>query len=159
MSATNESALRAAADAFNDPARRHEYLNLYAPDVVLHGYPRGLEGLDGARRFYTELWSAFPDLRLTVEDVIADGDRIAARYSLSGVQTADFYGTPVSGGTTNVQGIAWLRFRDGRAVEVWQVSGTLDMLTRLTARAAQARTRPSASAEAAALRWEEQHSE
>jgi len=154
---TNEAALRAAVAAFNDPQDREGYLRLYAPDVILHGYPRGLAGLDGARRFYSQLWQAFPDARLIVEEVIGSDDQIAARYRVSGIQASDFYGTPSAGEAMNVEGIAWLRFQDGRAVEVWQASGTLDTLTRLTARAAEARTRPSASAEAAALRWEERH--
>ncbi len=159
MSDTNEAALRAAVAAFNDPQNREGYLRLYSPDVILHGYPRGLAGLDGARSFYAQLWQSFPDARLAVEDVIGAGDRVAARYRLSGIQASDFYGAPSTGEETTVEGIAWLRFRDGQAVEVWQASGTLDTLTRLTARAAQARTRPSASAEAAALRWEERHPE
>ncbi|HEY2440488.1 MAG TPA: ester cyclase [Solirubrobacteraceae bacterium] len=159
MFETNEAALRAAVAAFNDPHDRAGYLNLYDPDVVLHGYPRGLAGLDGARTFYSELWEAFPDARLTVEEVIGSDDRVAARYRLSGIQAREFYGAPSTGEATKVQGIAWLRFRDGRAVEVWQASGTLDTLTRLTARAAQGQTRPSASAEAAALRWDERHAD
>ena len=109
----------------------------------------------GARSFYSQLWAAFPDARLSVEDVIAEDDRVAARYRLSGVQARDFYGAPVTGESAEMEGMAWLRFQDGRAVEVWQASGTLDTLTRLAARASQAPQRPSASAEAAALRWEE----
>jgi predicted ester cyclase len=159
LSDTNEAALRAAVTAFNDPDRREGYLELYAPDVVLHGYPRGLAGVDGARSFYSQLWAAFPDARLAVDDVIGRGDQLAARYRLSGVQAKDFYGAQVTGATTEVEGITWLRFHDGRAVEVWQASGTLDMLTRLAGRASQTRSRPSASAEAAALRWEERHEE
>jgi steroid delta-isomerase-like uncharacterized protein len=154
---TNHAALRAAVAAFNDPQGRVGYLNLYSDDVVLHGYPRGLAGRDGAKSFYSQLWKAFPDARLEVEEVIGSDDRIAARYRLSGMQATDFYGAPSTGDATNLDGIAWLRFRDGKAVEEWQASGTLDTLTRLTARAAQARTRHSASADAAALRWEERH--
>ena len=157
MSETNEAVLRAAVDAFNDPDHREGYLDLYAPDVVLHGYPRGVAGLEGARSFYSQLWAAFPDARLSVQEVIGGEDRLAARYRLSGVQAKDFYGAPVTGSTAEMEGMAWLRFQDGRAVEVWQASGTLDTLTRLAARASQARPRPSASAEAAALRWEEHH--
>lgn len=157
MSDDNEAALRSAVQKFNDPADRERYLDLYDPDVVLHGYPRGLAGREGARKFYAQLWAAFPDARLQIEDVIGRGDQIVARYRLSGVQAQDFYGAPVTTGSTEMRGIAWLRFQDGRAVEVWQASGTLDTLTRLAARASQARRRPSASAEAAALRWEERH--
>lgn len=157
MSDANEAALRKATDAFNDTGNREGYLELYAPDVVLHGYPRGLEGREGARSFYSQLWTAFPDARLSVEEVISAGERLAVRYSLSGVQASDFYGAATTGGSTTIEGIAWLRFEGGQAVEVWQTSGTLDTLTRLNARASRAPTRPSASAEAAALRWEERH--
>ncbi|MHB1571132.1 MAG: ester cyclase [Solirubrobacteraceae bacterium] len=157
MLETNKAALKAAIAAFNDPQRREEYLKMYAPDVVLHGYPRGLSGAEGARTFYTQLWAAFPDVEITLEQVLGADDQLVARYHLSGVQAGDFYGTPVSGQATNLQGIAWLRFEGGRVAEIWQASGTLDMLTRLTARAAQAPPRASASAEAAALRWAERH--
>lgn len=157
MSESNEAVLRAAVAAFNQPGSRDGYLEMYAPDVVLHGYPRDLEGLDGARSFYSQLWEAFPDARLELDEVIAGDDHVAARYRLSGMQTREFYGTPTSGSATNIEGMAWLRFEDGQAVEVWQTLGTLDTITRLTARAAQGRTRPSASAEAAALRWGERH--
>ena len=60
MSNSNESALRAAVEGFNDPDGRERWLDLYSPYVVLHGYPRGLEGHDGARRFYGQAASAAP---------------------------------------------------------------------------------------------------
>ena len=155
---SNRAALDAAIKAFNSSEGRDGYLDLYADDVQLHGYPRGLEGREGARAFYRQLWSAFPDARLEVEDVLQDGARLAVRYRLTGVQSRDFYGTPVTGQETSIAGVSWMRFESGRVAEVWQASGTFDMLTRLAARAAQApKPRPSASAEAAALRWEETH--
>jgi predicted ester cyclase len=158
VSESNEATLRAALEAFNDPDRRQGYLELYAPDVILHGYPRGLAGLEGARSFYSHLWEAFPNARLTLGGLIGHDDQLAARYRLSGVQARDFYGAPVTGATTEADGIAWLRFAEGRVVEEWQASGTLDTLTRLAARtSAASKPRHSASAEAAALKWEERH--
>jgi predicted ester cyclase len=158
VSESNEATLRAALEAFNDPDRRQGYLELYAPDVILHGYPRGLAGLEGARSFYSQLWSAFPDARLTLDGLIGHDDQFAARYRLSGVQARDFYGAQVTGATTEAKGMAWLRFAEGRVVEEWQASGTLDTMTRLAARAsAPSEPRHSASADAAALKWEERH--
>jgi len=154
LSNSNESALRAAVEGFNDPDERERWLDLYSPYVVLHGYPRGLEGHDGARRFYEQLWAAFPDARLTIEDLIESGDRIAIRYRLSGIDESASYGSGPSGSGTEIEGMAWIRFADGQAVEVWQTSGTLDMLVRLSARASGV-PRRSASAEAAALKLEE----
>ena len=156
MLETNKAALDVAIAAFNDPGRREQYLDMYAPGVVLHGYPRGLSGAQGARTFYTQLWAAFPDVEIALEQVLGTDDQLVARYRLSGVQTGDFYGAPVTGQATNITGVAWLRFEGGRVIEIWQASGTLDLLTMLTARAAQA-PRTSASAEAAALRWAERH--
>ena len=51
MSEANEASLRRAVAAFNDPSGRERYLDLYAPGVVLHGYPAGVEGKEGARSF------------------------------------------------------------------------------------------------------------
>lgn len=157
MSESNEALLRQAVTAFNDPDARDGYFDLYAPDVVLHGYPAGAEGCDGAHSFYSQLWAAFPDAHLSLEETIASGDRLAARYTLTGIQAENFYGATVTGRATKIEGMTWLRFRDGQVTEVWQMSGTLDTLTRLSARASMAPTRHSASADAAALRWEETH--
>ena len=154
MSNSNESALRAAVEGFNDPGGHERWLDLYSPYVVLHGYPRALEGHDGARRFYEQLWTVFPDARLTLDDLIESGDRIAIRYRLAGVNESEFYGSGGTGATTEIDGMAWIKFADGHAIEVWQTSGTLDMIVRLSARASQA-PRRSASAEAAALKLEE----
>ena len=154
MSISNESALRAAVEGFNDPERHEQWLDLYSPYVTLHGYPRGLEGHDGARHFYEQLWSAFPDARLSLKDVLETDDRVAIRYTLHGVHANEFYGTRATGVTTEIEGMAWIRFADGQAIEVWQTSGTLDTIVRLAARASPA-PRRSASAEAAALKLEE----
>src|ERR1700722_13223774 len=117
MSEANEAALTQAVAAFNDPTNRERYLDLYAPDVVLHGYPRGIEGLEGARSFYSQLWAAFPDARLSVEETVASGDRLAARYTLSGIQAQDFYGSPVAGGGAKLETTTPLPSRAGPAVE------------------------------------------
>lgn len=154
MSISNESVLRAAVEGFNDPDGHQRWLDLYGPYVTLHGYPRGLEGADGARRFYEQLWSSFPDARLSLEDLLEAGDRVAIRYTLHGVHANEFYGSRATGVSTEIEGMAWIRFADGQAVEVWQTSGTLDTVVRLSARASMA-PRRSASAEAAALKLEE----
>jgi predicted ester cyclase len=154
LSTSNETALRDAVAGFNDPEGHERWLDLYSPYVTLHGYPRGLEGHDGARRFYEQLWSAFPDARLSLQDVLQADDRVAIRYKLDGVHANEFYGSRATGVPTEIEGMAWIRFADGVAVEVWQTSGTLDTVVRLAARASLA-PRRSASADAAALKLEE----
>jgi steroid delta-isomerase-like uncharacterized protein len=161
MDQGNEAILRRAVEAFNDHGRRAQYLELYASDVVLHGYPEQIHGADGARGFYSEVWNAFPDAELSLEQIVASGDTVAARFTLSGLHAEDFYGAPASGRDVIIDGIAMMRFSDGKVVEEWQASSNVRDLTRLAARAAgaaQPPARTSASAEAAALRLEERES-
>lgn len=119
--------------AFADPERREAYLRLYDDRLVLHGYPPGVEGLDGARAFYGQIWDALPDGRLTTEDVIARSDRIAARYRLTGTHRGGpLMGTPAAGAAIDVSGMTVLRFgMSGRVVERWQVLDQLALLTQL----------------------------
>ncbi len=153
----NEAAVLDAVAAFNDPDRRERYFDLYEPHVVLHGYPGNAQGRDGVRSFLSRLWSAFPGIRMNVEELLTSENRVAARYTLTGTQGTDFYGAPVTDPATEIGGVGWFHFRDGMVVEAWQVSATLDTLARLSDRATGTAPRTSASAAAAALRWEEKH--
>lgn len=99
----NELALARAVAAFNDPQRREEYFELYHPAVVLHGYPAGCAGLEGAKAYYRRLWKENPDDLLVLDEVVADGDdlSVAFRYGRSSGETR-------------------LRFDGGRVIERWQ---------------------------------------
>lgn len=119
--------------AFGDPARCDAYLRLYDETIVLHGYPPGVEGLDGARAFYGQIWGALPDGQLTTEDVIARSDRIAARFRLTGTHTGGpLLGVPAAGAAIDVTGMTVLRFgTHGRVVERWQALDQLGLLVQL----------------------------
>jgi predicted ester cyclase len=160
--------LRAVVDTavghFNDRADRRAFLESYSPDVVLHGYPQGMEGMDGLRRFHAALWDAFPDARIALEDTLIDGDRAALRYRLTGTHRLSYLGVEPTGLTIDVEGMMIVRVEDGRVAEEWHSATELRILHQLGAIEVHLDTderehvpRRSASAEAAALRWEEQH--
>jgi predicted ester cyclase len=156
-----------AMAAFNRAGGRDAFLDTYDPGVRLHGYPGGLDGLDGLREFHRALWKAFPDAALALEDLVVEGDRAALRYRLRGTHRGAYLGVAPTGLTIDVEGLTMLRLSDGRVVEEWHSPTELSILRQLGAVKAQVvidepreRTpRRSASAEAAALRWEEQHGE
>ena len=54
------------------------YLEMYSDDLTLHGYPPGVEGKAGVSEFYRAFAKALPDLQLAAEDVVEDGDKVAA---------------------------------------------------------------------------------
>jgi steroid delta-isomerase-like uncharacterized protein len=93
------------------------------------GQPAGAAGVKG--RVET-LRGAFPDLRFSLEEVIAEGDFVAARFSWRGTHKgAAFLGIPPSGKAILVRGMEFYRLRDGRIVEHWDNVDELGMLTQL----------------------------
>jgi predicted ester cyclase len=149
---------------FNDAEHRESFFDAYDAGVVLHGYPGGLQGLEGLRVFHEALWHAFPDARLTVEDLVVEGDRAALRYRLQGTHRGDYLGVAATGLGFDVEGLTMLRVADGCVAEEWHSPTELAILRQLGAvettvpRGGRERTEPprrSAAAEAAALRLEE----
>ncbi len=100
---------------------------LVAEDFIEH---QGVSGLpatkEGTLEFFRTLVSAFPDWRMTVEDVIASGDKAVARVTITGTQKGDFMGVPPTGAQVSVPLIDIMRFDDaGLVCEHW---GVADML-------------------------------
>jgi steroid delta-isomerase-like uncharacterized protein len=130
----NRALLRRAIERFNDPEDRIAYIELYDPDIVLHGFPPGLApGLEGVEQFYAAYWAAFPDVRVTIEDVIGEGDKLVARYTVRATHRGEFMGIPATGKRVTFEGITILRFEGGKCVERWQSADMLGLLQQLGA--------------------------
>ena len=162
-------ALAASAFArFNEREDRDAFFDAYHPDVVLHGYPGALQGRDGLRAFHEALWEAFPDARLTVEDLVVETDRAALRYRLQGTHSGPYLGVAPTGLSFDVEGLTLLRLAEGCVVEEWHSPTELAILRQLGAvqanlpHAGRERAVPprrSAAAEAAALRLDEREAD
>jgi predicted ester cyclase len=131
--------IRDTADAaiarFNDPGRREDYFaTLYEDDVVLHGYtPEPLEGKPAVRAFYQAIFDAFPDCRVTTEQLLVEGEHLTWRFRFGGTHLGDFQGAPPSGRGFDISGITILRFGDRRCVERWSVADFLTMMMQIGA--------------------------
>jgi predicted ester cyclase len=120
--------LTRAATLFG-PAQLDEYLKLYAVDSRLHFLPPGLpQGREGARLFYQAVFTAFADVRLTIRDMLGEGDRVAVRFGLEGTHRAEFMGVRPSGRRVAAEGITIFRFEAGQCVERWSESNLLAVL-------------------------------
>jgi steroid delta-isomerase-like uncharacterized protein len=105
---------------------------LTGPNFVDHSAPPGVPPTaEGAKAFFGMFHSAFPDLHATVDDVIAEGDRVVQRRTTSGTMRGDFMGMPASGKVASWSGIHIIRFVDGKLVEHWSVVDMIGMLTQL----------------------------
>ena len=120
-----------ALECFAEPSRRDAYFDLYSEDVVLHGYEGVEPGLDGVRRYYAGVWAAFPDARVTVEELIEINDRVVLRFLMTGTHRAPFLGLDATGRSIQLPGITILRFANQKCVERWSVTNSLSLLAQL----------------------------
>ena len=103
-----------------------------APGAVDHDPAPGQAfGPEGFRHFFTELRTAFPDLHLSVEQLVADDDIVAFAYTVTGTQQGPFMGFAPTGKRVQVRGMQLGTFADGKLVERWGSSDQLGMLQQL----------------------------
>ena len=106
---------------------------LLAPDYVNHtpatpDLPTGPEGVKGV---VTMFRSAMPDLRVLIEDMIAEGDKVATRYTLEGTHEGELFGVPPTGQRLSIESITVERVSDGKIREHWRVTDELGMMQQL----------------------------
>lgn len=104
-------------------------LDLVSDDFVGHGLGGG--GRDSLRQDLAGFRSAFPDLSLTVEDTITEGDKVAVKTTMRGTHQGPFAGIDPSGNHIEVGGCDIFQVRAGQIVEAWTMcdSGTMFMQT------------------------------
>ena len=76
-------------------------------------------GVEGTRRFTEMYRNAFPDTQMSVEDVIAEGDKVVTRWTVRATHQGELMGIPPSGNRVEVRGISIDRIESGKFVETW----------------------------------------
>jgi predicted ester cyclase len=106
---------------------------LTAPNFVYHnpGNPEVRTHEERKQRIVSALGAAFPDLKLAIEDVIAEGDKVAVRYSISGTNTGEFMGIPPTNKRIELTSLCIFRLADGKVAEMWVENNSLVMLLQL----------------------------
>ena len=103
--------------------QRHEVIaELMAPDVVLFGFsdvPEGASGIVEFQTMHRQFCGAFPDLRVEVGDVIVEGDRSAARLTITGTHHGEHLGMEATRRPVHFTGIVFVRWKNGKVVEGW----------------------------------------
>jgi steroid delta-isomerase-like uncharacterized protein len=93
---------------------------LCAPDFVDHDpLPGTTADLAGLKDFVAQIRAAFPDMQMTADDLIVEGDRLAVRSTLRGTHQGDFMGIPGSGKKVEVSNYDFVRFENDQAAEHW----------------------------------------
>jgi steroid delta-isomerase-like uncharacterized protein len=134
MSESNREVSRRFTELFStdDPALAEE---VFAPHAVFHGaVPDGdLRGVEAVKAFVAAYRAAFPDAVSTVEDQVAEGDRVVTRWRARGTHAGPLGELPPTGRAFEVGGITIERFEDGRIAEIWVARDELGLLRQLGA--------------------------
>ena len=122
MAYDNKALTRRWFEEVWNKAREDAIDELLAPDVIAHGLAddgREQPGPEAFRRFYRQFRSGIHDVRITVDQVIEEGDTTAARFTAVGTHGGDGMGVKATGRPVRVTGMCMMRWRDGRIVEGW----------------------------------------
>jgi predicted ester cyclase len=118
----------------------YEYLDeIYSPDFRIHilwynlaaGGPAEAQGIEPAKQVIRGWRDGFPDIRVTVEDQVAEGDLVASRHLSVATHTREFQGFEPTGRTAEMTGTTLTRISDGKIVEAWTSWDVLGMMQQL----------------------------
>jgi steroid delta-isomerase-like uncharacterized protein len=130
----NKALIRRWIEAFNERDLEAE-ADVLAPGFVAHvpdaPAPLDLEGLEAWRQFTAPFTEAFPDLRLTIQDIAAEGDTVAARVAFEGTHRGEFQGLPPTGKRVAFSSMKFNRVVDGQVEEHWVEINLLGLVQQL----------------------------
>jgi steroid delta-isomerase-like uncharacterized protein len=129
---TNKAAIRRFQDATNtgDPELISRTIDeLFHPDVLVRTpLPIEATGAQAMREVWARLLRVYPDLRVTIEDLLAEGDEVVSRNTVTGTHQGDYMGHPPTGNPVTYNEIFIFRFADGRIAETW---GVVDVFSQM----------------------------
>lgn len=125
----NKALLRRYYDEVVNKKNRAAIDEFIDPQMVDHAAPPGMpDGIEGQRHVFSMYTTAFPDTHFTIEDLIAEGDKVVARKTVQATQHGAFLGLPPTGKHVTFTSIDILRIAGGKLVEH---CGEMDMLSML----------------------------
>lgn len=129
---TNIATVRRMIDEVYNKRRVDLIEEFFAADVIQHvvGYPL-FTGLEALRQNVAMGLNGFPDFRISFEDEIAAGDKLAARWTMTGTQKGEAYGIPATGKQVVHSGMTFYRLSNAKIAELWFLADTLGMLQQL----------------------------
>lgn len=128
----NKAAVKRFYDEVVNQARMELIDDLVAPNFVEHEQFPGLTNdREGVKQFFEIMRKAFPDLRIDAHDLLAEGDKVVARATMSGTHQGEFMGVPATGRKISVAVIDLVQLEQGKDVAHWGLTDTMSMLQQI----------------------------
>jgi len=123
---------KAVVRRFYEAANKHDVdlvAEFVAPDYV--DYTNKIEGVEGVKQFGNMLIKGFPDIHWTIEDIVAEEDKVWVRTTITGTHRGEYRGVPPTGKDITIRCVDILRIVDGKIGEAWAVDDLLDFYKKL----------------------------
>jgi steroid delta-isomerase-like uncharacterized protein len=137
MTSENEALIRRWFEEVWNKGRAEAIDEMFAADGLAHGLSddsgEPLRGPTAFKEFHTRFREAFPDLQVTVEDTVTEGNKIVARCTVRGKHSGDSLGFAATQAPTEFTGISIIRVKDGQIVEAWNNFDFMTMYRQLGA--------------------------
>jgi steroid delta-isomerase-like uncharacterized protein len=128
----NKAIIRAYVEMVWNGKQLDRAEEVVASDFIDHApLPGQAPGLEGAKRKWAMYLTAIPDLRVTIEDLVAEGDKVAVRRSYEGTHQGELLGIPATDKQLQVGSISIFRLVDGKIAENWEQLDRLALLQQL----------------------------
>jgi steroid delta-isomerase-like uncharacterized protein len=136
MSETNKALVRRWFEEVWNQGREATIDELFSAESVAHGLGDSESDVHGPaefKPFVANLRGSIPDLRIELEDILCEDDRVAVRIRLQGTHGGNGLGVAPTGGKVSIQGIIIVRFVDGQIAEGWNSYDQLGLLRQIGA--------------------------
>ncbi len=133
MTEDRKGASRAVIEEIFNKGRLELADELIAPNMIDHdpSLPEPVTGPDGIKQLVAGYRTAFPDVRITIDDQIEESDKVVTRWTARGTHKGDLWGMSATGNEVTVSGISIDRFEGGQIAESWTNWDTLGMMQQL----------------------------
>ncbi len=128
--ATNKAIVRRYLEQVFNERRIDLFEEFLVENYQIHG--AGIApGRKAAKEWYTIIGAAFPDMWLTFEDMIAEGDKVVIRGAFSGTHQGELFGIPATGKKVTQTSVFIFRLIKGQIVEGWYATNDMDLMQQL----------------------------
>jgi steroid delta-isomerase-like uncharacterized protein len=128
----NKALIRRHVEELFNQGRLEIADEIISSDYVLHHPVYGeVKGPEGFKKMFMENRKTFPDIHFTIDDMVAEGDKVAVRYTMTATHKGELMGIPPTGKKISIQSAFFYRFKDGKEVEALTYSDNLSLFQQL----------------------------
>ncbi|NEQ50900.1 MAG: ester cyclase [Leptolyngbya sp. SIO3F4] len=131
MSNSNQTIIRRYIEEGINNGNFLVFDELFHPDYIFGSPGEEFHGLDGLKGFIAMFRTAFPDLKIQVDDLTTEENKTVTCFTLTGTHRGELMGIPATGKPVNVHGTILSRFKAGKIIEEWEILDQLAMFQQL----------------------------